>query len=157
MTNNTYVLRHRHKYGESEYFFTCNQNVATDITEDQERHLIKVLDIDFEPELGEEIEITPMTDLIHIDFEGSDVAVEKDYPTVALFLQGGLIQWAGSDRPMNVIIIDDDVNEEDGECVEWTDKFGEKGFSRVYEQDTFIDDLFITNILDTVDNQQGNE
>tara|TARA_R100000656_G_scaffold124591_2_gene103219 strand:+ start:581 stop:805 length:225 start_codon:yes stop_codon:yes gene_type:complete len=56
-------LVHIHKYGNSTYSFTCNREVhgyyneECGLTENAER-IVKALDISYEPELGESIEIT---------------------------------------------------------------------------------------------------
>lgn len=60
----TYTLAHEHKHGLSSYVFTSNLGTLTaaisdgDELTDQDKSILAALEIDFEPELMETIQIT---------------------------------------------------------------------------------------------------
>jgi hypothetical protein len=53
-----------------------------------------------------------------IDDAKKALAVEPDPPTVIIDMDGGLIQWIGADMPMNIIVVDMDIDGVDENEVE---------------------------------------
>lgn len=105
-----YVVTHTHRHGSSMYHFWAKEKPAVE-------HVLKALDIDYEPDLYEEIEV----DLVEIDalpcLEGAQIVpqfkrLEKPV-TVAVGIDGGIVQGATATAPVNLLVVDRDCGMDD--------------------------------------------